>query len=486
MDASWILQFVRIDALGAIFISYRRNDSQGEAGRLFDDLVEHFGQDMVFMDVAGIEAGRDFRKAIDEKVAECGVLLVVIGPAWLTVQDEHEARRLDDPGDFVRIEVASALKRDIAVIPVLVHEAKMPRAAELPESLRELAYRNCIEVTHARWRSDVQLLIEALRRLLGSNGKVAAKMDLSPASSPPDSNITRLDPAIVQRVSKELAVYIGPIAEIVVKRAAAQCSSSDDLYFKAAEEIDSPSDRERFLGIRSFRSPTAASQPATSGSRSEAASSSPLSQPLSQPELQPEKVRFNAHPRSRQKARYPVLVVAAIVVLFLAIVFAKRFAPSPNSSAASPPKASTQENTNRNPAPTGANASLQTPPSQSNGIEPPSFPVNNPSPVSHAEPTSPQRIPVDPEVVQGLLVKKVVPVYPPLAQQARIKGTVVLDANISKDGAVESLKLVRGHPLLVPAAIDAVKQWRYRPYMRNGAPTAVSTQITVNFTLTSG
>ncbi len=158
--------------MGAIFVSYRRSDSQGEAGRLFDDLVKHFGEHMVFMDVVGIEAGRDFRKAIEESVAQCGALLVVMGPTWLNAKDENGARRLDDPADFVRIETASALRRDIPVIPVLVRAAEMPRAEQLPEVIRELAYRNCIELTHARWRSDIQLLVEALRRLVVDSNPV--------------------------------------------------------------------------------------------------------------------------------------------------------------------------------------------------------------------------------------------------------------------------------------------------------------------------
>lgn len=147
----------------AIFISYRREDAEGQAGRLFDDLVNDFGEDAVFMDVAGIAPGRDFRKAIDEQVSSCGVLLAVIGKNWLDAKDEHGTRRLDDPLDFVLLETASALKRDIPVIPVLVRGAVMPRAEELPADLGELAYRNAVELTHARWESDVQVLIKALR-----------------------------------------------------------------------------------------------------------------------------------------------------------------------------------------------------------------------------------------------------------------------------------------------------------------------------------
>jgi TIR domain/PASTA domain len=145
-----------------IFVSYRRTDTEGEAGRLFDDLVNHFGETSVFMDVAAIDIGRDFRKAIDESVAACGVLLVVIGKDWIDTKNEGGQRRLDDPSDFVRLETASALKRDIPVIPVLVQGAKMPHAEQLPEDLRELAYRNCVELTHARWPSDFQLLIKGL------------------------------------------------------------------------------------------------------------------------------------------------------------------------------------------------------------------------------------------------------------------------------------------------------------------------------------
>jgi TIR domain len=146
----------------AIFISYRREDSEGHAGRLFRDLCDRFGKGVVFMDVAGIEPGRDFRRVIDQQVASCGVLLAIIGKDWLTVADEKGQRRLDDPIDFVRIETATALKRDIPVVPILVHGARIPRPEQLPEDLKELAYRNGVELTHARWESDVQVLIKAL------------------------------------------------------------------------------------------------------------------------------------------------------------------------------------------------------------------------------------------------------------------------------------------------------------------------------------
>ena len=147
----------------AIFISYRREDAEGQAGRLFTDLGRIFGPKSVFMDVAGMEAGRDFRRAIDEQVASCGVLLAVIGKSWVDVTDVSGRRRLEDPHDFVRLETSAALKRDIPVIPVLVHGAQMPRPDQLPPDMADLVYRSAVEVTHARWDSDLQVLANQLR-----------------------------------------------------------------------------------------------------------------------------------------------------------------------------------------------------------------------------------------------------------------------------------------------------------------------------------
>jgi len=148
----------------SIFISYRRDDAEGEAGRLYDDLVRAYGNDAVFMDVAGIAPGLDFRKAIDDNVAGCGVFLAIIGSQWATITGTDGRRRLDDDNDFVRLEIASALARNIAVIPVLVHDARMPHPEQLPDNIKNLAYRNSVEISHARWNSDVQLLIDALKQ----------------------------------------------------------------------------------------------------------------------------------------------------------------------------------------------------------------------------------------------------------------------------------------------------------------------------------
>ncbi|HUK25710.1 MAG TPA: energy transducer TonB [Terriglobales bacterium] len=108
------------------------------------------------------------------------------------------------------------------------------------------------------------------------------------------------------------------------------------------------------------------------------------------------------------------------------------------------------------------------------------------APVAVPKVATPQRVRVSQGVTQGLRIRYVQPMYPPLARQARIQGTVVLQAEISKSGDIENLRLISGHPMLAPAAIEAVKQWRYKPYYLNGEPVEVETQVTVNFSLSGG
>ncbi len=146
-----------------IFISYRRGDSAGHTGRLYDRLVDHFGQDQVFMDIDTIRPGLDFAEVVQQAIAASDGLIAVIGQDWLTAADRAGERRLDQPDDLVRLEIAAALELGILVIPVLVQGAQMPAAAELPEGLKELASRNALEMSDARFRSDVDRLIQALR-----------------------------------------------------------------------------------------------------------------------------------------------------------------------------------------------------------------------------------------------------------------------------------------------------------------------------------
>ena len=209
------------------------------------------------MDVAAIEPGRDFRKAIDQSIANCSVLLAMIGLEWLEAKDASGGRRLEDPNDFVRIELASALGRDIPVIPVLVRGARMPHADQLPDDLQDLAYRNAVELTHARWKSDVQVLIRALRPFMGEprsgDARASGAPGEEPASLPGPARAgaaptpASIDADTLERIIRELATYIGPIAEVVVKRAAKRSSSARDLCDRVALEIEIESNRLKFL-----------------------------------------------------------------------------------------------------------------------------------------------------------------------------------------------------------------------------------------------
>jgi len=153
---------------GQIFVSYRRDTSAMSAGRLYDRLSSHFASNQIFMDVDTIEPGVDFVRTIEEAVTACDVLIAVIGGHWLTSSDEKRRRRLDNPEDFVRIEIATALKRGIRVIPVLVEGASMPRSRDLPNDLKPLVRRQALEVSHNRFRADAERLIGAVERALES------------------------------------------------------------------------------------------------------------------------------------------------------------------------------------------------------------------------------------------------------------------------------------------------------------------------------
>jgi hypothetical protein len=147
-----------------LFICYRRDDSAGYAGRLYDRLESEFGSDHLVMDVDSIPLGANFAKVLDDEVAKCDLLLAIIGPGWLEARDEEGKRRLENPQDFVRIEIGTALKRGIPVIPVLLEGTRIPKADQLPDDLKELALRNGLNVRHASFSEDMERLIRGLKR----------------------------------------------------------------------------------------------------------------------------------------------------------------------------------------------------------------------------------------------------------------------------------------------------------------------------------
>jgi TIR domain len=151
---------------GRIFMSYRRDDTAWTAGWLFDKLAEHFGADQVFKDVDSIDLGDDFAEVIKSAVSSCDALLALIGERWATITDEFGRRRLDNPEDFVRLEIEAALKRDVRVIPVLVGNARIPRSDQLPPSLAKLVGRQAHELSPNHFGSDTARLIKVLDRTL--------------------------------------------------------------------------------------------------------------------------------------------------------------------------------------------------------------------------------------------------------------------------------------------------------------------------------
>jgi TIR domain len=151
-----------------VFLSYRREDTSGHAGRLYDVLVERYGESNVFMDVDTIDVGDDFAEAITRAVASCDALIALIGRRWLNAVNADGRRRLDDPNDFVRLELEAALERDIPVVPARVQGARQPPAAELPATVAPLALRQGVELDDEGWHDDVDRLIERLGRAFGS------------------------------------------------------------------------------------------------------------------------------------------------------------------------------------------------------------------------------------------------------------------------------------------------------------------------------
>jgi hypothetical protein len=154
----------------AIFISYRREDSAGYAGRLCEHLGAIFGADRVFMDVEDIQPGDDFTERIEDTISGCGVLVAIIGPRWLP---SFQTRQKGD--DFVTSEIAEALRRGITVIPLLVGSAAMPRSADLPESLAALARHQAVELRDSRFDDDLKVLVDALRSRIHAAGTIARR-----------------------------------------------------------------------------------------------------------------------------------------------------------------------------------------------------------------------------------------------------------------------------------------------------------------------
>jgi hypothetical protein len=168
-----------------IFISYRREDAAGHAGRLYDSLAARFGAGNVFMDVDAIGLGSDFAEVIEGAVKQCNVLVALMGRRWLGATDADGRRRLDLPDDFVRVELESALANEVFVIPTAVEGVGFPAAGDLPASLEPLARRQGFELRHTSWHDDVKRLIRRLEALAAEQEGGGDEPRAEPASAPP-------------------------------------------------------------------------------------------------------------------------------------------------------------------------------------------------------------------------------------------------------------------------------------------------------------
>ena len=185
-----------------IFLSYRREDTAPVTGRLADLLVDRFGTSRVFMDVDTIGHGQDFVQRINQAVAGCDVLLAPIGPKWLDVTDEQGRRRIDNPDDFVATEIGTALRRGIAVIPILVDGARMVDAADLPADLKGLATRHATSLNRGSFAADADRILTSVKRIVDTadlrRSRRSRNQPDRPPGSPPDS-VEEIAAALVAR-----------------------------------------------------------------------------------------------------------------------------------------------------------------------------------------------------------------------------------------------------------------------------------------------
>jgi len=258
-----------------IFISYRRQDAAGNAGRLLDRLEREFGRKSLFFDVDSIPLGLNFVTILRQEVTRCNVLLALIGPAWARIRNEAGARCLENPLDFVRIEIATALARDIPVVPVLFDGTAIPTQDELPDELKELALRNGLSIRHESFHADAGKLAKALeaiaaepkpkqrreaveRRQAEEARQAEARRTAERAREAEEKRISeqqdkqsakqedRVPSAELQRLTTELTRHLGPVATLLVKRALPGVASAGALWQAVAAHIENSDARAAF------------------------------------------------------------------------------------------------------------------------------------------------------------------------------------------------------------------------------------------------
>ena len=205
-----------------IFISYRRGTASPYARGIYERLGRQFGAERVFMDIDTMEPGVDFVEYIKTAVGSCRVLIVVIGPDWVATADDSGRRRLDDPDDFVRVEVTAAFERgDVRVIPVLVGGAPPPKKDDLPPDLSPLTRRHALEVTDGRWDYDLGVLVKTITRVFAAPESPAREAEVTP-TEPPATEATR------SRRNARVPVAVAGVTLAVVAVAAVLLVSGGD------------------------------------------------------------------------------------------------------------------------------------------------------------------------------------------------------------------------------------------------------------------
>lgn len=177
------------------FISYRRQDSAGYSRALYNELSRYFDAEQIFMDVDDIPLGTDFVQILNRNLQDCKVMLVIIGPQWLDIRSSNGERRLDNPDDFVRLEIARALDNNFSIIPVLVHGAPMPAEQDLPDILKPLSRRQALELNNKYYQHGIADLVKALEQYLGK-AKDQGKPTPLPEPDPPERSERSLIPAL--------------------------------------------------------------------------------------------------------------------------------------------------------------------------------------------------------------------------------------------------------------------------------------------------
>jgi hypothetical protein len=221
-DASGVSQMATPSTSGEdrlrIFLSYRRNDCQPQANGLYDGLKNRLPDARVFMDIDGIPAGADFEEYIRREISVCDVVLVMIGDNWLDARPNSDVRRIDEPGDFVRLEIESALaSAQVRTFPVLVEGTLMPGPEQLPQSISRLARLQAVELDDRRWRGDLEHLVAEVEAVSRERGKLAARVTPAEVTRVPEpAPVLLADPGHAGREHVEPVAQASPMPGALV------------------------------------------------------------------------------------------------------------------------------------------------------------------------------------------------------------------------------------------------------------------------------